>query len=156
MATEINIPKLGMSMKEATLTEWMFNEGDWVEKKAVVLMIETEKVQWEVEALNSGFLHILVSADGNPLQPVGAVVGQLAETEEELKSLQAQSGVVAVSAASEKSKPAPAKSAAPVAAGEKGGRVKISPVAKKMAAEAGIDITSVTGTGPGGRISKTD
>ena len=143
-------------MKAAILTEWKFNEGDWVEKKAVVLMIETEKVQYEVESLGAGFLHILVAADTDAKQPVGAVVGQLAETEEELKSLQAKSGVVAAPAASEKSKPAPAISAAPVAAGGKGGRLRISPVAKKMATEAGIDVASVTGTGPGGRISKKD
>ena len=79
-------------MKAAILTEWKFNEGDWVEKKAVVLMIETEKVQYEVESLGAGFLHILVAADTDAKQPVGAVVGQLAETEEELKSLQAKSG----------------------------------------------------------------
>ncbi|MFH2132288.1 MAG: dihydrolipoamide acetyltransferase family protein [bacterium] len=155
MATEINIPKLGMSMKEANLVEWRFNEGDWVDEKAVVLMIETEKTQWEVEALGSGFLHILVSAEGNPKQLVGAVIGQLAATEEELKALQAETGVVAAPAASNKPKPAMAKSSTP-AAGEKGGRVKISPVARKMAEDTGIDINSVTGTGPGGRITKTD
>ena len=156
MATEINIPKLGMSMKEAALIEWKFNEGDWVEKKAIVLVIETEKVTYEVEAFGEGFLHILVAADTDAKQPVGAVVGQLAETEEELKSLQAESGVVAVPAASEKLEPAPVKSAAPGKAGGKGGRVRISPVAKKMAEANGIDINLVTGTGPGGRISKKD
>jgi len=155
LATEINIPKLGMSMKEANLVEWRFNEGDWVDEKAVVLMIETEKTQWEVEALGSGFLHILVSAEGNPKQLVGAVIGQLAATEEELKALQAETGVVAAPAASNKPKPAMAKSSTP-ATGEKGGRVKISPVARKMAEDTGIDINSVIGTGPGGRITKTD
>jgi pyruvate dehydrogenase E2 component (dihydrolipoamide acetyltransferase)/2-oxoglutarate dehydrogenase E2 component (dihydrolipoamide succinyltransferase) len=143
-------------MKEAALIEWKFNEGDWVEKKAIVLVIETEKVTYEVEAFGEGFLHILVAADTDAKQPVGAVVGQLAETEEELKSLQAESGVVAVPAASEKLEPAPVKSAAPGKAGGKGGRVRISPVAKKMAEANGIDINLVTGTGPGGRISKKD
>ena len=156
MATEINIPKLGMSMKEADLTGWKFNEGDWVEKEAVVLTIETEKTEWEVESMGAGFLHILVTVETGARQPVGAVVGQLAETEEELKALQAESGVVATQAASEKPKPAAAKPAAPVAAGGKGERVRISPVAKKMAAESGIDISQVGGTGPGGRITKPD
>jgi len=116
-------------------------------KEAVVLVIETEKVQYEVESLNADFLHILVAADAK--QPVDAVVGQLAETEEEIKSLQAASGVVAAPEASERSKHAPAKSAAPVAVAGKGQRVRISPVAKKMAGASGIDINSVTGTGPG-------
>ncbi|MEE9402601.1 MAG: biotin/lipoyl-containing protein, partial [Desulfobacteria bacterium] len=67
MAANITIPKLGMTMKEANLVEWKFNEGDWVEKEAVVLEIETEKTTWEVEAADSGFLHILFAA--NPDSP---------------------------------------------------------------------------------------
>ena len=58
VAANIAIPKLGMSMREATLVEWKFKEGDFVEEGQVVLIIETDKTKWEVEAAGSGFLHI--------------------------------------------------------------------------------------------------
>jgi pyruvate dehydrogenase E2 component (dihydrolipoamide acetyltransferase) len=157
LATEINIPKLGMSMKEANLVEWKYNPGDWVDNKAVVLLIETEKTQWEVETLGAGFLNILVPAGPGAKQPVGTVVGQLAETEEELKALQAESGVEVVPAKRNESKhTAVETSSTAVSASPKGGRIRISPVARKMAEEHGIDPATVTATGPGGRITKDD
>jgi len=144
-----------MSMKEATVVEWKYNEGDHVAEGDVVLIIETEKTTWEVEALDSGYLHVLIAADPDAREPVGKVVGQLAETEEELKTLQAESGVVDVPAAESSEKPAAPKK---TAAGKesKGGRVRVSPVAKKMAAEHGLDLGAVSGSGPGGRITKKD
>lgn len=93
MAVEIHIPKLGMSMKEATLTEWRFNEGDHVNEGDIVLVIETDKTSWEVESPASGFLHIIVAIDNT--EEVGAVVGQIAETKEELAKLQQESGAPA-------------------------------------------------------------
>jgi len=60
MAREIAIPKLGMTMKEAKVVAWMFNEGDRVEKGQVVMQVETAKVTHDVEAQDTGFLHILV------------------------------------------------------------------------------------------------
>ena len=86
MATYIAIPKLGMSMTEATIVEWKVEEGDRVEKGSIVLEIETEKVKWDIEAESSGFLHILVKEGGTAL--VGKVVGLIAETKEELEALQ--------------------------------------------------------------------
>ena len=88
MARDIAIPKLGMTMKEAKVVAWMFNEGDRVEKGQVVMQVETAKVTHDVEAQASGFLHILVPP--GETHPVGAAVGQLAETEEELAELQAR------------------------------------------------------------------
>ena len=157
MAYEIKIPKLGMSMKEATLVEWKFNEGDWVEKEQIALVIESEKTTWEVEALDSGFLHILIPADPDGKVAVGEVVGQLAETEEELKALQKESDLVAGAGVSAEEKkeaapaaPAPAEKSAPK------GRILVSPVAKKMAAEKNIELAAISGSGPGGRITKQD
>ena len=152
MAVEIHIPKLGMSMKEATLTEWKFNEGDQVNEGDVVLVIETDKTQWEVEAPGSGFLHIVVEIDNT--EKVGAVVGLLAASADELASLQQASGSPASAAAAPAAADAEAAPSAPKAA--KGGKVKASPVAKKMAQEKGIDLATVEGTGPGGRITKED
>ncbi|MCP4757706.1 MAG: 2-oxo acid dehydrogenase subunit E2 [Proteobacteria bacterium] len=154
MAAEINIPKLGMSMKEASLVEWKFNEGDQVNKGDIVLIIETEKTSWEVESLGSGLLHILVPITPDAKEEVGAVVGQLAENEDELKTLQEQTGVAATPAAAPKADAG--KKAAPAAKSGKGGRLRASPVAKKLAQEQGIDLTTVAGSGPGGRITKED
>jgi pyruvate dehydrogenase E2 component (dihydrolipoamide acetyltransferase)/2-oxoglutarate dehydrogenase E2 component (dihydrolipoamide succinyltransferase) len=154
MAVEVNIPKLGMSMKEATLTEWKFNEGDKINAGDVVLVIETDKTTWEVEAPASGFLHILVAIDNT--EPVGAVVGKIAETPEELAALQKESGTSpTVAAAPEKAVAVTSEASAAQAPGT-GERIKVSPVAKKMAEEQGIDLNRVKGTGPGGRITKQD
>ena len=155
MATNITIPKLGMTMKDAALVEWKFNEGDRVEQGDVVLIIETEKTTWEVEAMDAGLLHILIPANPDKPEPVGMVVGLLAETEEELAAVQKDSGVVAAPAAGEAGEAAPAEAPAKKAA-PKGGRLRISPVARKMAEEQGIDPGTITGSGPGGRITKKD
>ncbi len=152
MAVDINIPKLGMSMKEATLTEWKFNEGDQVNEGDEVLIIETDKTSWEVESPASGYLNIIVAIDNT--EPIGAVVGKIAETSEELAALQKESGVPAAATPATEVAPEAEKPAAKKA--KKGGRVKASPVAKKMAEEKGIDLDGVEGSGPGGRITKKD
>jgi pyruvate dehydrogenase E2 component (dihydrolipoamide acetyltransferase) len=157
LSTNITIPKLGMTMKEATLVEWKFNEGDWVEKDEVVLIIETEKTTWEVEAMASGYLHILIAGDPDKPEPVGKVVGQLAETEEELKSLQEETGVVEVPVTAEAQvSSAKDSSIGSIPDPEKGERFRASPLAKKMAKEHRLDLSTVVGTGPGGRITKGD
>lgn len=157
MAEYIAIPKLGMQMTEATLVEWRAKEGDRVEKGDVVLLIETEKTQWEVEAASLGFVHILVEED--VVAPIGRVVGLIAETEEELKALQKEPPKEMFTTVPEVSEepPAEAKPEPPAAvrAGDRK-RLRISPVARKMAEENMIDITTITGTGPDGRIVRED
>jgi pyruvate dehydrogenase E2 component (dihydrolipoamide acetyltransferase) len=155
MATHIAIPKLGMTMTEATLVEWKAGEGDRVEKGDVVLAIQTEKINWDVEASASGYVHILVEQDVTA--PVGRVVGLIAETKEELEALQKEPAREILTTAPEPAQAAPAAAAPPVAAsaGRREG-IAISPLARKLAAEHGVDITSMTGTGPGGRIVRED
>jgi pyruvate dehydrogenase E2 component (dihydrolipoamide acetyltransferase)/2-oxoglutarate dehydrogenase E2 component (dihydrolipoamide succinyltransferase) len=154
MARDIAIPKLGMTMKEAKVVAWMFNEGDAVEKGQVVMQVETAKVTHDVEAQGSGFLHILVPP--GETHPVGAAVGQLAETEAELAELQAETPAPDVTAAApggqaaEPSAPASAPAAGP------SGKVRISPLAKRLADEHNLDYTTVAGSGPNGRIVKED
>ncbi|MEW6442766.1 MAG: dihydrolipoamide acetyltransferase family protein [bacterium] len=160
MAVSIPIPKLGMTMKEAKIVAWKFNEGDRVEAGQVVLQIETAKVTYDVEAPGSGFLHIAASP-GKTL-PIGAPAGFLAETREELASLQAQApaeeaaGAAPPAAAAGQRGGTAAASAAGPAAGARGGKVRISPLAKKLAEEHGLDYTTIAGTGPEGRIVKED
>jgi len=161
MAEYIAIPKLGMQMTEATLLEWRVKEGEQVEKDDVVLLIETEKTQWEVQASTAGFVHILVEED--VVAPVGRVVGFIAGTEEELAALQKEPAKEIFTTAPEPvesveatraPQPEPAKPAAVRA--KEGQRVRISPVARKMAEEHMIDVSTITGSGPDGRIVRED
>ena len=110
MTVPIYIPKLGMTMEFANLVEWKGKEGDWIEKGSVVLAIETEKVSFEVEAVGSGYLHIIVEK-GNKAK-VGAVAGLLCETKEELAEVQKDHPT----GAAQEVKAAPAAAAVPVAA----------------------------------------
>jgi pyruvate/2-oxoglutarate dehydrogenase complex dihydrolipoamide acyltransferase (E2) component len=160
MISKLFIPKLGMTMEKATIAEWRYRHGDRVEKDAPVLVIDTEKVANELEAPAAGRLVIAASV-GEEL-PCGAVVGFVAETEEEFAEAVRQAKV-----------DAPAGGAAQVASSNGGERsagsatdegpasaqseqVKISPLARRMASERGIDLTKITGSGPGGRIVRKD
>jgi len=160
MATKILMPKLGMSTAPLTLVEWKAKEGEPVKQGNVVLVVETEKIRHDIEAETSGFLHILV--DEGQEVPIGTVVGVIAETKEELAVLQKGKPKEAITAAAEVKEAAPAEAAkaeapAPSAAKIKEGeRIAISPVARKLAEEHTIDITTITGTGPGGRIVRED
>ena len=86
MAVQILMPKLGMSTAPLTLVEWEAKEGDRIERGNIVLLVETEKIRYDVEAEASGFLHILVVEEGQEV-PIGTVVGLIAETKEELEVL---------------------------------------------------------------------
>lgn len=159
MAVYIPIPKLGMNMTRATLIEWKAREGDRVEKGNVILTIETEKTGWDITAEASGFLHILVE-EGVEV-PVSRVVGFIAETKEELDALQKEPpreifttmAVVKEAPLVAVTQVAAETVSKAVASGE---RIRISPVARKMAEEHMIDISKVVGTGPEGRITKDD
>ncbi len=172
MAEKIVMPKLAMAMNEGKVVEWMVPEGGTIEKGQVVMVIETEKVTYEVEAPVSGLLHIMAELD--EVIPVTETVAMLAENEEELKELQASQPVAAAageanvtdgtltesaaapSAVTQSSAPAVMSSAAPVAALNKRGKVKISPLARKIANSHNLDINRLPGTGPRGRIKKRD
>jgi pyruvate dehydrogenase E2 component (dihydrolipoamide acetyltransferase) len=154
MAAYIVIPKLGQVTTEATLVEWKFQEGDRVEKGSVVLEIETEKIKSDIEAEASGLLHILVG-EGEKVA-VGRVVGLLAETREELAALQKEPPKELFATPTEAEEKPAAQEAKPVARAEEGEHIRISPVARKMAEEHMIDITKVSGSGPGGRIVRED
>jgi pyruvate dehydrogenase E2 component (dihydrolipoyllysine-residue acetyltransferase) len=160
MATHIVIPRLGMTSSRATLIEWKAKEGDWIEKGSIVLVIESEKTSWEIEAEVSGFLHILVEEEKEV--PVTSVVGVIAATKEELEAVQKEQPketVATVVEAKEAPAPSPAKVEAVTMSGTKmteGERIRISPLARKIAEEHRIDISKVVGTGPEGRITQED
>jgi pyruvate dehydrogenase E2 component (dihydrolipoamide acetyltransferase)/2-oxoglutarate dehydrogenase E2 component (dihydrolipoamide succinyltransferase) len=132
----------------------MFNEGERVEKGQVVMQVETAKVTHDVDAQEAGLLHIL-AAPGET-HPVGAAVGQLAETEDELAELQAQTPAPDVTAAVPVEEAVEPAALASEPAARPPGKVKISPLAKRLAQEHNLDYTTLVGSGPNGRIVKED
>ncbi len=161
MATEIKIPRVGMAVADATIIEWQFKEGDRIEERQVVVVIETEKVRTDVESPATGFLHIMLNE--GEAATAGQVIGMLAETKEELAKIQKEAPAGKPTEASKAAEPVAAEVAqaeaapseeAPAAGGEE--RIRVSPVARKLAEEHAVDITRVAGTGPGGRIVRED
>ena len=140
MPTEFQMPKLGLTMESGTILSWLVDDGAVVEQGQAVLMIETDKVESEVEASGSGRLtHVGVVGE---TYDCGAQIGWLLDPDEE------ESGAAAASAA--------ALVADVVVVSPIGGRVLASPNAKRMAALLGVDLASVAGSGPGGRVVSED
>ena len=154
MATEIVVPKLGMGTEPLLVVEWSAKEGELIEKGSVVLVVETEKIRHDIEAETSGLLHILVQ-EGTE-SPIGSVAGLIAETKEELAALQKEAPGKAVATPVEAEAVPQAPAAASPDATAEGERIRISPVARKLAEAHMIDIARVTGSGPEGRIVKDD
>ena len=153
MVTKIIAPKRGLGTDPHTIVEWKAEEGSWVEKDTVILLVETAKVIHEIEAEASGFLHVLVEVEQEA--PVGSVVGLIAETKEELATVQKEAATKE-SPHEEPEKISEISTKMPADIKVDRERIIISPVARKLAEEYTIDIGSVTGTGPSGRIVKKD
>lgn len=146
MPTDVFMPALGFDMTEGLLARWRMNEGDPVAKGQAIAEIETEKATVEIEAAAAGILARIIVRAGETV-PVGALIGVIAEAGEEV-------------AAGSAPAPAPPTAAPDHQAGEGAApsvaRVKASPVARKMAEEAGLDLSRIKGTGPGGRVVERD
>ena len=156
MAIEITVPKLGLTMEEATLVGWKFSAGQMVKKDQVVLVLETDKVTFEMPSPGDGLLHP-VAASGSRIE-VSQVIGYLAKDKAELEKLAAQHPIAETGAppASAAAKPAAAPAESPAMPAGAGGRVKASPVARVMAKAHGVDLSAIPGSGPGGRIVRDD
>lgn len=154
MAIDYLMPKLAMAMNEGTVNEWLAAEGDYVEQGQLLATVETEKVSYDVESPDAGYLHIVVPA-GETVD-CETLLAQFAADEDELQQLQngAVSPALAAPDVGSVQSPAPKTAAMTVAPGQ--GRVKASPLARKMAAAAGLELALLVGTGPGGRIVKRD
>jgi pyruvate dehydrogenase E2 component (dihydrolipoamide acetyltransferase) len=155
MPTTIVLPKMGMTMTEGTLAEWLVPDGTPVEKGQPIFRMLTEKINAEVEAETSGVLRHLVPEDTTV--PAGAVVGCILAQGEALPPELVEMAAAAPAPAT--AAPAPAASGAGRAAAptrEAGEFVRASPLARRLAEEAGIDLSQVEGTGPGGRILQED
>ena len=148
MATKVVMAQLSPTMEEGKLIEWKVAEGDTVSQGDIVAEIETDKANMDVEALGGGVLRKIVVHAGATV-PVGALIGVIAAPDESIDALLAE-------AAAARTADEPAGAGAGAGTRAAGGRIKASPVARRMAAEGGIALASLTGSGPGGRIVKAD
>ncbi len=149
----VNLPKLGQTMEEAVIEKWHVKEGDTVKKGDILLEITTDKATLEVESYVSGTVRKLLASDGET-KGVGEPIAFIGSPDEEMPDISRLQKPAPAKAAPEAA-PAPAKKEASAASG-KPGRVRATPRAKKLARELGVDISTLTGTGPGGRITEDD
>ena len=156
MATEFQMPKLGLTMEAGTIISWHVPDGAAVEQGTPVLAIETDKVETDVEASASGRLH-QTAAPGETF-PCGAPIGWfLAEGEEAPEAAPARPPGAVPSAPAAGAPAVEARAAGSVAPSRGlGGRILSSPNARRVAGELGVDLAGVAGSGPGGRIVSED
>ncbi len=153
MATEIVMPKLGLTMESGAISAWLVEEGQEVQKGQALLEIATDKVTMEVEAQAAGVLRKILVPPGEEV-PVSTPIGVIAAADEDISSYSAAAPSDPVPAAA--SPPTPAAPPAPAA--DSAGRRphKTSPKARKIAVEHGLDLSGISGSGPGGRIVSAD
>ncbi|MCW5851493.1 MAG: 2-oxo acid dehydrogenase subunit E2 [Anaerolineae bacterium] len=150
MATEIKIPKLGMAMREATVVKWLKADGEAVTQGEPIVEIESEKINFQVEAPASGVLHHLVREQ--EVGPVGAHLGLIAAPGETIIPSVQPTQALGVPTEVRLETPKPTDGVVP----SRPGSTIVSPAAKRLAREHGVDVQQVTGTGPGGRIVEND
>ena len=161
MAITFGMPSLGHTMEKGKIIEWLKHEGDPIAKGEPLVVIETDKVITEVESPADGIVLRIVapSEEERPIGALLAVLGAQGEQVSEVELQQMLGPVVAKTPVTPAPVVAPAPTVAPraeVAARDGGERLKISPIARKLADELGLDATTIQGTGPGGRITKDD
>jgi len=173
MSINITMPALSPTMEEGKLAKWHVKEGDSVSSGDVIAEIETDKATMEVEAVDEGKIGKILVAEGTENVKVNAVIAVLLTEGETAASAKAPAAAPAAAPKAEAPKPAPAAApAAAVASGSavvapaakapspaaaaNGARVFASPLAKRLAKDAGIDLSAISGTGPRGRVVKSD
>ena len=177
VANEVILPRLGQGMESGTIVRWLKSEGDAVEKGEPLYELDTDKVTQEVEAEASGVLLKIVVAEGEV--PVGKTVAVIGEKGEEIPAISGEPEMASEEPQREAEpqqepepepqqepetqrgdgrgpEPVPTASLQPAEGRMKAGRVKASPLARRIARERGIDLASLAGTGPEGRIVAED
>jgi pyruvate dehydrogenase E2 component (dihydrolipoamide acetyltransferase) len=160
VANEVKLPRLGQGMESGTIVKWLKAEGDQVEKGEPLYELDTDKVTQEVEAEASGVLLKITVAEGEA--DVGTTIAVIGEQGEDVSAIAAAEEPPAPAAAEEPSAPEPAPAepvaavAAPAEGNGAGARVKASPLARRIARERGIELGSLKGTGPEGRVVAED
>jgi pyruvate dehydrogenase E2 component (dihydrolipoamide acetyltransferase) len=167
--TKVVMPKLSEAMESGKVIKWIKKEGDRVEGGEIIAEIETDKADIELESFGSGVLRKIVVPAGDRA-PVGGLIAVIADTADDIAGLLAGAPSPAATAPPPAVSPTPAPRAVappptprpiappptPVPVAVPGGRVKASPLAKKIAARSGVDLRLVQGSGPGGRIVRRD
>ena len=168
--TKVVTPKLSEAMESGKIIKWLKKEGDRVQAGDILAEVETDKADVEMEAFGGGVLRKILAQAGEKT-PVGALIGVIAEPSDDISALLAGAPAPAAAPAAAPGPPAAPIGAAPspavrtvtrpepapaVPAGVTAGRVKASPLAKKIAAQSGVDLRLLQGTGPGGRIIRRD
>jgi pyruvate dehydrogenase E2 component (dihydrolipoamide acetyltransferase) len=173
MPIELKMPALSPTMEEGTLAKWLVKEGDSVKSGDILAEIETDKATMEFEAVDEGTITQILVPEGTDGVKVGAVIAMIAGEDEDASAAApapapapaaapaatptpdpAEKGYGATPTRDEtRTAAAPAPAAAPQPAGD---RVKASPLARRLAEAKGIDLSTLTGSGPGGRIVKAD
>jgi pyruvate dehydrogenase E2 component (dihydrolipoamide acetyltransferase) len=153
------MPKLGMVMKEGLVVLWHVEESDRIEAGKLLLEIESDKVTTEIEAPASGIVRRII-VEAEEIVPCGTVVGIITDTEDEeipgLDAIVAESRSVAITREQWEERQALKEASEEAGASEPEERVRISPAARKLAREHGIDPSRIEGTGPRGRIVRED
>jgi pyruvate dehydrogenase E2 component (dihydrolipoamide acetyltransferase) len=163
MSSQVTLPRLGQGMESGTIVRWLKAEGDQVEKGEPLYELDTEKVTQEVEADASGILLKILAGEGEEIE-VGkaiAVIGEAGEEVPDAEPVAKEEPAEAEAERQEEGEPVAEKAEAepepaPAPAEANGGRVKASPLARRIARERGIDLHSLRGTGPEGRIVAED
>ncbi len=161
MATKVLMEALSPTMTEGKVIKWLKNEGDAVKNGETLAEVETDKAVMELTARGDGVLRKVLAAAGATVE-VGKLVAVVAAADEDIAGIVGGGGSAPKPAAKPSPaapKPAPTAQAAPSPAPkapEPGERVKASPLARRVAAEKGVDLSELSGTGPGGRIVRRD
>jgi len=154
MSVNIEMPKLSDTMTEGTLIKWHKKLGDTVSIGDVLAEVETDKATMEMEAFDEGVITEILIQEGEKA-PIGGVLAVL-DGDSGSPAPAAKTPAKAPAPGAPQASPQAASQAAPAPQASHGGRVKASPLARKVAGALGVDLSSVTGTGPAGRIVKED
>ncbi|MDF0490344.1 pyruvate dehydrogenase complex dihydrolipoamide acetyltransferase [Sphingomonas sp. H39-1-10] len=155
MAIDIQMPALSPTMEEGTLSKWLVKEGDLVRSGDLLAEIETDKATMEFEAIDEGTIAKIMVPEGTDGVKVGTVIAVIAEEGEDSSLASAPKPEVRMEAAPKARAAAPQADPIPVSKSQ-GGRMKASPLARRLAEQKGVDLASMTGSGPNGRIVKAD
>lgn len=173
MASEVVMPRLSDTMDSGTIARWLKHEGDEVKRGEIIAEIETDKANMDLEAYSSGILARIIVAEGQSVG-LGEPIAMIATNVEEARALQqdldsagaAGAESTADSTANARADSAPigdpqressaATNGAEPNGAQPSGRIKVSPLARRLAQESGVDLSRLSGTGPGGRITKED
>ena len=156
MITPIKLPKLGETMEEGKIVAWKKKPGDKVVKKEILLEVSTDKANFEVESMWEGYLLKIVSPVSDDNIPVLSVIAYIGDSMDEKVPDIVEAKPTAQASTAPAVQDIIKRDSAPAASSVPAGEVRISPLAKKLAVEKGVDITKVKGTGPGGRIVEKD